>query len=115
MTTYFVPISLMVLAAFALGLLVAKLAWGSSRSSRTRNSRPSRPPVSAKGETVSSDTEHDTAHDTAHDTEHETEHDAHPERLSIEGVPVWHMEEVRPEQQGGDQALPPTNVGRFRA
>ena len=32
MLSYFIPICLMVLAAFALGVLVGRLAWGSSSS-----------------------------------------------------------------------------------
>ncbi len=44
MVSYFIPISLMVLSGFALGLLVGRLAWGSTESVTDREPEESTGP-----------------------------------------------------------------------
>ncbi len=110
MTTYFIPISLMVLAAFALGLLVGRLAWRSSAPSRPTPVRNQRTVDSAASSKVDGNP---TLASDGDDTSSSGDDDSVPERLSIEGVPVWHMEEVKPER-ADNQPDQPNNLRRFR-
>ena len=55
MISYFVPISLLVLAGFGLGLLVGRLTWASSKSAAARKTgAPEAPTVTQEGAPTSS-------------------------------------------------------------
>lgn len=88
MLSYFVPITLMVLAGFLLGLMVGRLAWGGSKVESVRTRVPEVDQADLQDGTV--------------------------EKVEASAtLPVWEMEEVVPlETQGSN--MPPINVKRFR-
>ncbi len=79
MISYFVPITLLMLAAFGLGLLVGRLAWGSSWSGANRERRGG-PNVQREAMANTPPSATDTT----------------------DGVPTWKMREVRTRRRKGD-------------
>lgn len=86
MISYFIPISLMVLAGFALGLLVGRLAWGSSRSDTGRATEESTVPGEVQeAATTGSSSVFDEAG---------------------QELPVWRMKEVHQRHRRTDDSSP---------
>lgn len=79
MVSYFIPISLLVLGGFALGLLVGWLAWSSPKSQHDQAEKEYRVP--AESEEATSITSDPTIDHSAPD------------------LPVWQMKEVRSRQR----------------
>lgn len=83
MISYFIPISLMVVAGFTLGLLVGRLAWGSPKTAAERE--PADSLVPDEGQEAASGS-------------------ALPSHSTTQDLPVWRMTEI-----GLRQGRPPSS------
>ncbi len=100
MFSYFVPISLMVLAGFGLGLLVGWMAWRSRSRSVSSSTRVGRPDPTPTPDSPKAD-------------EPGESESSQAEPGDSDAVKVWEIEEVVPGERQGSNVTP-INVARFR-
>lgn len=101
MAGYFIPITLLVLGGFALGLLVGRLAWGPSKSTTIVGAPPDALDQRQSAEPQATDGDLDTSASDAAEPSPEQDHEEllEPAEWTVDSpkleLPVWRMKEVR--------------------